>query len=183
MKGMSSIAPSLLVAVPQLRGEQFARSVILLVESNDEGAFGLVINRLTPITLSEICQQNNLPCSRELFVRMGGPCEQDRAWVLHGPAMESEHTLKVRADILLTPTWEMLGFLAQSANEPCQVYLGYAGWGPGQLEREIAEGSWLIGDLDRDLVFETGETDVWTRAIRNMGLEPGRIAHGGGGIH
>lgn len=177
---MDSLAPGFLVAVPQLQDPDFSHTVTLLVDTGAEGSFGLVINRVSPITLAEICAQNSMPCSRELLVRIGGPCEQSRAWVLHAGEPTSEYSYQVGKNLVLTPTWEMLGQLALSPDQPFLVFLGHAGWGPGQLEKEMTEGSWLLTDIDADLLFQKEEPDLWRAVIRSMGLEPGTIAQGGG---
>lgn len=179
-----SIAPALLVAVPQLQDPNFEHTVTLLVEASPEGAFGLVINRVSPIKLADICAQKDVPCTRDLFVRVGGPCEQSRAWVLHGPSSRGETSYPISSEIFLTPTWEMLEHLASSPeNEPFQVYLGYAGWGPGQLEKELAEGSWLIAEPDSEFIFGLSGGELWRAVLAKMGLEPGKIAPGGGGVN
>lgn len=185
MVGMgSSLAPALLISVPQMEDPNFDHTVTLLVEANQEGAFGLVLNRVSPIKVTDICAENNVVCTRDAFVRVGGPIEQSRAWVLHGPATHDETSYRVHEQILLTPTWEMLARLAGGqVDEKFQVYLGYAGWGPGQLESEIAEGAWLITELNPKFVFDTATGDLWREVLRDMGLDPGKIAPGGGGVN
>jgi putative transcriptional regulator len=179
-----SIAPSLLVAVPQLQDPNFEHTVTLLVEASPEGAFGLVINRVSPIKLADICAQKEVPCTRDLFVRVGGPIEQGRAWVLHGPQAKGETSYPISSEIFLTPTWEMLEKLAVSEESvPFQVYLGYAGWGPGQLERELAEGSWLLAEPDAKFIFGPAGGELWKAVLAKMGLDPGKIAPGGGGVN
>lgn len=177
---MKSLAPAFLVAVPQLQDPNFARTVTLLVEANQDGAFGLVLNRISPLTVEDLLKEQNLPCEREMFVRIGGPVQPDRAWVLHGRQRCAESSLAIRPDLWLSATWGALSELAQS-NDAFHVFLGYAGWGPGQLERELSDGAWLLGDIDRDLVLsEAAGDDMWRTVIRSMGLDPGRIGSGGG---
>lgn len=181
---MASLAPALLVSVPQLQDPNFDHTVTLLVEANADGAFGLVLNRLSPIKLADICAERDLPCRRDAFVRVGGPVEQTRAWVLHGPGARDDTTFRIHDEVLLTPTWEMLERLAGGeVAAPFQVYLGYAGWGPGQLEQELAAGSWLVAELEPKFVFDTATTDLWREVLRTMGLDPGKIAPGGGGVN
>lgn len=185
MNGMAlSPAPALLISVPQLQDPNFDHTVTLLVEANEEGAFGLVLNRVSPIKVADVCAEKGVVCTRDAFVRVGGPIEQTRAWVLHGPATHDEQSYRVHDQILLTPTWEMLTRLAGGeVDEKFQVYLGYAGWGPGQLEEELAQGSWLITELDPKFVFDTATGDLWREVLRDMGLDPGKIAPGGGGVN
>lgn len=181
---MDTLAPSLLVAMPQLQDPNFEHTVTLLIEANADGAFGLILNRISPIKVAEICAENELSCTRDLYVRVGGPCEQNRAWVLHGPERKAAETFVISPQIHLTPTWEMLGTLAQSGNEEdFLVFLGYAGWGPGQLEEELTQGSWLLTEVDPAIIFDREETDVWRAVLRKMGVEPGKLSIGGGGVN
>jgi putative transcriptional regulator len=181
---MDSLAPSLLVAMPQLQDENFTHTVTLLIEASAEGAFGLILNRVSPIKVAEICAENEVSCTRDLFVRVGGPCEQNRAWVLHGPSRTSEQSFSINSDIVLTPTWEMLAELAQSGeDEDFLVFLGYAGWGPGQLEEELTQGSWLMTEVDREIIFDRENPDIWRAVLHKMGLDPGKLATGGGGVN
>ena len=180
---MPSLAPSLLVAVPQMQDPDFSRTVTLLLASNAEGSFGLILNRSSQIPLSEVCEQTNLLCSRDFTVRMGGPVERERAWVLYGPTMHDETSFKVGDNLYVTGSRQTLGHLAVS-EERFQVFLGYAGWGPGQLEYELNEGSWLLStQVEPDLFFEYEGEAMWREVIRAMGLDPGRIGVGGGGLH
>ncbi len=178
----SSLAPSLIVAVPQLSDPNFARTVTLVVEASEEGAFGIVINRVSPIKVADICAEQEMTCVRDKFVHIGGPVEQDRAWVLHRGGPRSEHSLEIVTGVWLTATWEALGQLAQS-DEQFEVYLGYAGWGPGQLEREVTEGTWLLTEVESGILFDTEGDDMWRKVIYGMGLNPGQIGQGGGGVH
>ncbi len=179
MEEQDSLAPGFLIAVPQLKDPHFDHTVTLLVEASPEGAFGLVVNRMSPIKLADVCAQNDLSCTRDDFIHIGGPVDQERAWVLHGPGIRSADSLEITDGILLTATWEVLGELAQSREEML-VCLGYAGWGPGQLEQELSEGAWLVAPLDRDILFRTAGKDMWRKVIEKMGLDPGRIGTGGG---
>jgi putative transcriptional regulator len=179
----SSITPALLVAVPQLQDPHFTRTVTLLLESNEEGSFGIVLNRESEFSLTELCEQTNLLCAREAYVRIGGPVEQERAWVVYGPRAHDETSFRVKEDIWVTGDRNTLGRLAMS-DEPFHVFVGYAGLGPGQLEAELNDGSWLLTDnISADILFQAKGDEMWRQVIRGMGLEPGRIGKGGGGLH
>jgi putative transcriptional regulator len=177
---MSDLAPGFLVAVPQLLTPDFQRTVTLLIESDAEGSFGLILNRLSNLSLGQICADADLDCTRDIPVHVGGPVDPERAWLLHGPAYRMEESYRITDNVFLTANWETLGRLAVS-NDPFQVYLGYAGWGEGQLENEIRDGTWLHSEVMEDLILRPAN-DLWRTVIQRMGIDPGRIGSGGG-IH
>ena len=160
-----SLAPSLLLSMPQLLDQNFSRTVILLCKHTEDGAFGLIVNR--PLVTA----------GRDFEVWVGGPVEQERSWILVG-SEESDDLPGVRvADGLrLSTSPDLLGQLL-GADPPsnARVLFGYAGWGPGQLEAELHASAWLIGDVDRDLIFNTPSDRMWETAIRKLGADPAAL--------
>ena len=171
------LSGKILIAMPDMGDPRFTRSVILICAHSDEGAMGLMINQTNgDIKLSDLADQLDLTLSpdfRDSRVHAGGPVETERGFVLHSQDYASPiSTLPVTADMALTGTLDILEDIAQ-AKGPAQtrIVLGYCGWGPGQLEGEIAQNAWLIGDAPYDLIFATPDAEKWQAALANENLD------------
>jgi len=171
----------LLIAMPGMPDPRFAKSVIYVCAHNDEGAMGLVINRqLDTIDFPDLLKQLDIspvPPEQDIRVLFGGPVEQGRGFVLHSPDYVRDSTLLVNDDVALTATIEILRSIAGGGG-PVQklLALGYAGWGPGQLDAEILNNGWLNVEADPDLVFD-GDLDAkWDRALQKIGVAPGMLS-------
>lgn len=166
----------LLIAMPDMGDPRFAYSVIFICAYSAEGAMGLVINKPThDLRLSNLLEQLEISQStdaRDMAVHFGGPVEHGRGFVLHDYGYHSSiSTLEVNDDFAMTATLDILEDLAQGRGPThVLVALGYAGWGPGQLEAEIAQNGWLICDADADLVFETADALKWEAALKKLGI-------------
>jgi putative transcriptional regulator len=161
----ASLAPSLLLSMPQLLDENFCRTVVLLCKHNDEGAFGLVVNR--PLVTNK----------RDLEVWIGGPVEPERSWILVGGDEPSDlPVVRVADGLSLSTSPDMLQRLLEP-DPPmnARLIVGYAGWGPGQLEAELNASAWLIGEVDRELIFNTPAERMWETAIRRLGADPATL--------
>ena len=176
----ASLAPSLLLSMPQLIDPNFSRTVVLLCKHSGEGAFGLVVNRPL-VTTGRIVVSLDPPVTpdHDLQVWIGGPVEPHRSWVLVGerPAAAEELSgMKIADGLYLSTSPDLLRRLLEP-NPPSQTRLivGYSGWGPGQLEAELAESSWLMSDIDRDLIFNTPADRLWEAAIRRLGADPAAL--------
>lgn len=174
---MTSLAGQLLVAMPQMQDPRFARSVILMCAHNEEGAMGLVVNKLLDqITLSELMKQLGIDCigaSGRNPVHFGGPVEGGRGFVLHSPDYIENGTLVIGNSLALTATLDILRAIGRGAGPRRSLLaLGYAGWGPGQLDSEIQANGWLNVAADEDIVFELGLADRWARALAKLGVHP-----------
>ena len=174
---MTSLAPALLLSMPQLTDPNFNRTVVLLCRHNEEGAFGLVVNR--PITTSGRVVINLDPpvsTERELEVWLGGPVEPERSWMLVGSGEPEDEALLVAEGIRLSTSPELLRRLLTAEPPPrTRLVLGYAGWGPGQLEAELQASAWLMGDVDGAFLFETPAETMWEAAIRRIGADPATL--------
>ncbi len=165
----------LLAAMPQMEDPRFERSVIYLCAHNAEGAMGLVVNRLfDAITFPDLLEQLNIetgPKTEQIRVHFGGPVESGRGFVLHTDDYVRDGTLKVRSGFALTATVDILKAIAVGEGPRRSLLaLGYSGWGPGQLESEIAANGWLVVPADPTIVFDPELEDKWQRALAATGV-------------
>jgi putative transcriptional regulator len=168
----------LLVAMPGMGDPRFAHAVIYLTQHGDKGAMGLMVNKPAPeLRLSDVLDQlidDIGPAQSSLGVHIGGPVETGRGFVLHSEEYVSGiGTLKVAPDFSLTTTLDVLEDIA-AGHGPRRtlLMLGYAGWGPGQIEAEIAQNGWLTCDADADLVFGLPDERKWSAALNSIGIDP-----------
>lgn len=173
-----SLTGKLLIAMPGMGDPRFAHTVIFLTSHASEGTMGLVINKpASGVSLSDVLDQLSQdfgPARRQLAVHFGGPVETGRGFVLHTDDYRSPmQTLDIPGGFALTATLDVLEDIAQDRG-PAQALLtlGYAGWGPGQLEGEIAQNGWLVGDPTGGLVFEAEDDRKWDLAMSSLGVDP-----------
>jgi putative transcriptional regulator len=180
-----SLAPALLLSMPQLLDPNFAKSVVLLCEHAPEGAFGLVVNRPSDIAAAEAVRlEPPVNDPNDLPLLIGGPVEPERGWILTAQAPELVEHRSVGAGLYLSASPVLLRRALMSRPLPKRtiVLAGYAGWGPGQLDQELAESAWLIMPVELDLIFEIPSTSAWEMAIRRLGADP-HLLQMGHGIH
>ena len=177
-----SLAPALLLSMPQMNDPNFARTVILLCQHDADGAFGLVINR--PITTTARVIARDRPddaAEHELEVWVGGPVEPERSWILVHEHQGDDDAIRICEGVYLSTSAALLRrILDRSADARTRLVAGYAGWGPGQLDAELAASAWLSMAIQTDIVFDTPSADMWTAAIRRLGAEPGALQTGQG---
>lgn len=182
MPESATLAPSLLLSMPQLDDPNFARSVVLLCQHDTDGAFGLVLNR--PVTtMARIVPQDDPDAAteQEVEVWIGGPVEPERSWILISDPGLDENAVRVCEGIYLSTSARVLQDAIAAPNTArARLIAGYAGWGPGQLDDEVAASAWLTSDIALDLVFETPADEMWEQAIRRLGTEPGSLQLGSG---
>ena len=176
---MASLAPALLLAMPQLADPNFRRSVIVLCTHNEHGAFGLVVNRPL-MTSGRVVVNLDPPVSteQELEVWVGGPVEPQRSWMLVGgeAAHEEGAGMRIADGLALSTSPDLLRRLLEPEPPPrTRLVVGHAGWGPGQLEAELQASAWLLSDIDTDLLFDTPAERVWDAAIRRLGADPAAL--------
>lgn len=168
---MTSLKGHFLIAGPKLLDPNFARTVILMIEHTAEGAAGVVINRPTGAIVSEVAEAVlEEPVAWEKPIHLGGPVSGPVV-VLH--TREDLGDLRLLDGLFSTADAEKLRTLVREREEPSLVIANYAGWGPGQLERELDEDSWLIAPATVDQVFWSGDQPLWdvlSRAIRGQQL-------------
>jgi putative transcriptional regulator len=175
----------LLVAMPQMRDPRFTRSVIYMCAHNAEGAMGLVVNRrVGSITFSDLLTQLGIGPNRrndEIRVHFGGPVEQGRGFVLHSTDYAQAGTLRVDDLVALTATLDILKEIAAGGGPRRSILaLGYAGWGPGQLDQEIQANGWLSVAADESLVFDNDLDQKWERAIGKIGVDFSKLSSDAG---
>jgi len=175
MTALISLANHFLIAMPTLADANFARSVTLICEHSDKGAMGIVVNRMTDLRLGEIFEQLSIDSAKasntESIVYLGGPVQNNRGFVLHEPLGNWESTLTVTDNLGVSTSRDVLEAIAHNRGpDKYMVALGYAGWGAGQLEREISENSWLSGPASREIIFNLPAEHRWKAAARLMGV-------------
>lgn len=169
--------PSLLLSMPQMQDPNFARAVVLLCDYRPDGAFGLVVNRPTDATASEMVRlEPPIVGGNDLRLFLGGPVQPERGWILMSePPMDPDYRT-IREGLYLSASPEVLRYVLESSPPPrARVLAGYAGWGPGQLDEELAQSGWLIGDVDLDLIFDIEPAAMWDTAIRRLGADPSTL--------
>lgn len=178
-------APILLVSMPQMADPNFARTVILLCEYTEQGAFGLVVNRqMTEPAWTLVKTDPPVTVDPQVRLWIGGPVEPQRTWVLmtvsQGPEDEQR---EVAPGVLLSASHELtLQLLQAPPSRQARILVGYAGWGPGQLEQELTASGWLTLDVDPALIFGVSPEDMWETAIRRLGADPAALQTSSG-IH
>ncbi len=179
----------ILIAMPVMEDERFARSVIYLCAHSSEGAMGIIVNRpagsidfpqlLVQLDIIKKTDQIKLPENAEsMKVLKGGPVETGRGFVLHSSDFFiKDATLPIDEGICLTATVDILKAIAKGAGPKHAILaLGYAGWAPGQLENEIQGNGWLHCDADSDLIFGGDIEEKYLRALRKIGIDPGMLS-------
>lgn len=187
-------APVLLVALPQVVDPFFNKSVVLLIHHDDEGSLGLIVNRPTGISVGEILEGMEIPWSGEAgaLTHFGGPVQPQLGTVLftppeggngllagHGDGADGggaagglQAASEVSPGVALTQHIADLGRLATSPPPRFRLFLGYAGWGEGQLVEEILRNDWLVAPVDPELVFSPSPEGAWAAALRSVGVDP-----------
>lgn len=174
-----------LIAMPGMKDPRFERAVILMCAHSQDGAMGIVLNQPNrEINFGDLLgqlevldEEEILPLADELAVKpvhIGGPVDSSRGFVLHSADYTAhESTLQIKSGICLTATMDILRAIAQNEGpEHSFLALGYAGWAPGQLERELSENGWLNCALDMDLIFNGEFDDKYDQALALLGIDP-----------
>jgi putative transcriptional regulator len=176
---MSSLAPGILIAAPPIGDPNFDRTVVLLASHDADGAFGWVINGEEVMPVAELLVQAGIAEKRGTasgVVTVGGPVSDEQVWLVY-PRDEMPENMGGQFDVgsrvVATASRELLERLHQGFPLPhLRAFAGYAGWAPGQLEREIRGGGWLPGPLDYELLFQTPRKEIWQRAYQHLGTSP-----------
>jgi len=171
----------LLIAMPSMPDERFARSVIYVCVHNDEGAMGLVVNKaLDSLSFPDLLEQLDIESpadDKPIRVQFGGPVETARGFVLHSTDYHNEGTMVVNDQVALTATIDILKAIAKGEGpRHSMLALGYAGWGPGQLDNEIRENGWLSVDADDSLLFDADLDERWAKAMAKIGIDPSMLS-------
>jgi putative transcriptional regulator len=174
---ISSLQNHFLVAMPVLDDEYFARSVTYILEHNDEGAMGIVINHASAMTFRELIKQSDKNATidddkQDKIVVCGGPVHQDRGFVIHSTQEGWNSSAKVTPDIMVTTSKDILSVLGNELGpKHSMVALGYAGWEAGQLEQEIQANAWLTIEADEEILFNTPIHKKWQASVNKLGVD------------
>ena len=173
-----NLSGKLLIAMPGMGDPRFEHSVVFLCAHSDDGAMGLIVNKPAPdLSFDDLQEQLGIKRSdksQEIRVHFGGPVEHARGFVLHSADYGGEGaTLKVDNRFGMTATVDILQAIAAGEGPSSSLLaLGYAGWGPGQLEDEILRNGWLTCDAAPDLVFSDRNDSKWSDALKTIGVDP-----------
>jgi putative transcriptional regulator len=176
-----SFRPALLLSMPQLQDPNFAKTVVLLCEYNPDGAFGVVLNRPTDMSaISMVRLDPPVTDGNDMPLYIGGPVEPQRGWILLGEEPDTEFKT-IRDGLYLSTSPTLLRHVLEMRPAPrARVLAGYAGWGPGQLDEELAQSAWLMSDIELDLIFDVSADAMWETAIRRLGADPSTLTMGHG---
>ncbi len=175
-----------LLAMPNMADPNFSGAVVLIAEHSDRGALGLVLNKPTTMTLGALLQRIDLAAEAAAVedrtpVFYGGPVQTDRGFVLHQPRGQWSSTVEISPEIALTTSKDVLEAVAEGRGpERLLVTLGYAGWGPGQLEAEISQNAWLTVKADPALLFDTPAEERFIQAYQMLGIDPALLSPAAG---
>lgn len=171
-----------IIAMPGLLDENFNHTVTYICEHDENGTFGITINRETDITVNEIIAQmetatdkkepHEKDTSQSQSVYLGGPVQQGRGFILHKPLGNWGSTLKINDTMALTTSRDILEAIARNEGpEQAMIALGYAGWGAGQLEQELAANTWLSCPAEEQIIFNTPASKRWQAAADLLGVD------------
>lgn len=176
MQGSNWLTNNFLIAMPAMKDPNFEQTVTYICQHNEEGALGIVVNRTIELTVGDVLDQMKIErddsVRTEAQVYYGGPVQTERGFILHEDVGDWDSTLKVSELTALTTSRDILEAIA-SNNGPDRslLALGYAGWGAGQLEREISENAWLNWPANNELLFSTPVPQRWAEAAGLLGVD------------
>lgn len=182
---VTSLTDQLLIAMPAMTDPNFAHTVTYICEHGADGALGIVVNRPLELTLGAVLAQLGLAADDAdlagRIVYFGGPVLPERGFVLHDSGSSFDSTLRVNERFSVTTSRDVLVAMAEGRGPArALVALGYAGWGAGQLESELADNAWLSVPADPRLVWDTPIERRWDAAARAIGFDPAQLATGSG---
>lgn len=171
------LSGQVLIAMPSMQDPRFAQTVIYLCAHSPDGAMGLVINKpMEKLSFDELLTQLDItptPPARRIKVQAGGPVDTVRGFVLHTADWLQDGSLRVDEAMALTASIDVLREIAKGGGpRESLLALGYAGWGPGQLDREITENAWLSAPADEALIFTEALEGRWRAALARLGIDP-----------
>ena len=183
--GFMSFKGQFIIAMPELADPNFSKTVTLICEHTADGALGLIINRPHPVVVIEqIFKEFNMAVNEKTGktpIYMGGPVQTEEIYILHGPPFGWRGTLPITPTLAMTNTVDLLEALAVGTGpHKARMMIGCAGWGPGQLERELTDNSWLTLEASEKIIFNVDAEDCWDETLRSMGIDPLLLNSGSG---
>ena len=171
----------MLIAMPSLQDSGFSKSVTLICEHNEEGAMGIVVNHPLELSTADLLEHMSIPHSQSCNINpvvAGGPVQTDRGFVIHRADKLWKSSIHLNSDIAITTSSDILVAIGkQQVSQEAFIALGYAGWGPGQLETEILENSWLTAPIKSEVVFETDVDTRWNKAANEIGFNISQLSY------
>lgn len=180
-----NLTGQVLISMPSLEDERFFKTVIYICAHSSEGAMGIIINKkidydLYPDLLEQLGIDKPVG-NKKLFIRYGGPVESGRGFVLHSDEIMRKETLSIDKGIALTSTSDFFDDLAKGNGPKNSILaLGYAGWGPGQIENEILSNSWMTLSADSKFIFDEEVNNKWSNAFNLLGVDPSKLSNHSG---
>jgi putative transcriptional regulator len=181
-----AIANKLLIAMPDQGDGFFEKSVVLMLEHNAQGAMGLTLTHASDMNMLALLDNLDMPLlnpQRDLSqpVMVGGPVQPDRGFILHHGKSRWENTARLSESLSLSVSLDFLkGVADDRVLEEYEVYLGYAGWGAGQLEQELRDNQWLFAEADPELIFDLPPEARWQAALQRLGIHSHQISRTAG---
>lgn len=178
---MESLRNQFLIAMPGLQDSNFSHTLTYICEHNESGALGIVINQPLSIRFAEMLSQmedaEQFDTVPDLPVMFGGPVQEDRGFILHSDEQSWEHTMDIAPGIALSTSRDVLfAIAAQRGPRDSLIALGYAGWGAGQLEEELAGNAWLSGPASGDIIFQVPSGERLQAAAEALGVDYQRLS-------
>lgn len=177
--GISNLeTPTFLIAMPRVLDPFFHKSVVLLIEHQPAGALGLILNYPTSVAAADMLSAIGIDWrgAKDTRVHLGGPVQTHVGTMLLGDTAPDESldmaSIEIHSRIRLSQNVELLGELTDPLPDRIRIFLGYAGWGPGQLDNELERNDWLMAPVDPDLVFATETSQIWEAALGSLGIRP-----------
>jgi len=170
--------PSFLIAMPRVLDPFFYKSVVLLIEHQSEGSLGLILNHPTRVPAAELLHRIDIVWKghNDVHIHLGGPVQTHVGTMLLGDAASEERlemaSIELHPRIRLSQNIELLNDLMDDLPSRIKLFLGYAGWGPGQLDNELERNDWLMAPVDPDLVFASEPGKIWEAALSTIGIRP-----------
>lgn len=172
--------------MPDLADPNFHRTVVLIVHHDEEGTFGVVLNRPTEILAADLCQTLGVDWAGhpDAIVHWGGPVQPNTGWVVAGEGTLAgcDDVTEVAFRVHFAGSLDALRRVAGRPPASLRLFLGYAGWGAGQLEEELAQGAWVVAPHSDHAVFEVSSDELWNHAWQTLGVDPATVV-GTPGIH
>tara|TARA_B100000575_G_scaffold279118_1_gene267148 strand:+ start:191 stop:742 length:552 start_codon:yes stop_codon:yes gene_type:complete len=176
-----NLTGQLLISMPSLNDDRFNKSVIYICAHSKDGAMGIIINKKIDYDLyPDLLEQLGIDApllDKKLYIRYGGPVESGRGFVLHSDEIIQKETLTIDKGIALTSTSEFFDSISKGKGPECSILaLGYAGWEPGQLEKELALNSWMTLKTDASFIFDNKVRNKWNDAFDLLGINPNNLS-------
>jgi len=170
--------------MPQLQDPNFVRTVMMIVQHDAQGTFGLVLNRPVDMSARELCEGLELHWGGdpEMPLQWGGPVQPHTGWMLFarddvagGYGDDGDELTELVEGVCFAGSLSVLRTIVEAPPDDVRLFLGYAGWGPGQLEGEMAEGVWLTAPASRKVIFEVSPEAMWDYVVRSLGIDPASL--------